>query len=55
MDAKLLAKLDLARGGVPRSVMIEEAVKPLLEQLENVEKMKALYGGPVTREVPAER
>ncbi len=54
MDPKLLAKLDLAKGRVPRSLMIEEAVKQLLEQLENVEKMRALYGpGPVNREVPA--
>jgi len=43
MDAKLLAKLDLARGRIPRSQMIEEAVKAQLEHVENVSKMKESY------------
>ena len=43
MDAKLLAKLDLARGHIPRSQMIEEAVETQLKHVENVAKMKESY------------
>ena len=43
MDATLLAKLDLARRSVPRSQLIEEAVRTALEQIENVEKMRERY------------
>ena len=43
MDPKLLAKLDLARRSVPRSQLIEEAVRTALEEIENVEKMRERY------------
>ncbi len=43
MDAKLLAKLDLAKGPVPRSEFVEAATKLGLEFFENMKKMVEQY------------
>ena len=43
MDAKLLAKLDLAKGPVPRSEWVEAAVRFGLELFEDMKQMKERY------------
>jgi len=43
MDAKLLAKLDLAKGSVPRSAWVESAVRLGLELVEDMKTMKERY------------
>jgi metal-responsive CopG/Arc/MetJ family transcriptional regulator len=44
MDPQLLAKLDLAKGPVPRSEMVEAAVRAGLELFENMKSMAERYG-----------
>jgi metal-responsive CopG/Arc/MetJ family transcriptional regulator len=43
IDPHLLAKLDLAKGPVPRSDMVEAAVRFTLEFYEDVKRMKETY------------
>jgi hypothetical protein len=43
MDAKLLAKLDLAKGPVPRSEFVEAATKLGLEFFEDMKRMVERY------------
>jgi len=43
MDAKLLAELDLAKGPVPRSDMVEAAVRFRLEFFEDMKRMAERY------------
>jgi len=43
MDAQLLAKLDLAKGPVPRSEMVEAAVRFGLELFEDMKRMAERY------------
>jgi hypothetical protein len=43
MDAKLLAKLDLAKGPVPRSEFVEAAIKFGLEFFEDMKRMVERY------------
>ncbi len=44
MDPQLLAKLDLAKGPVPRSEMVEAAVRFGLELFEDMKSMAERYG-----------
>ena len=43
IDPQLLAKLDLAKGPIPRSDMVEAAVRFALEFYEDVKRMKETY------------
>ena len=44
MDGELLAKLDLAKGPIPRSEWVEAAVRFGLELFEDVKDMAERYG-----------